>query len=70
MTGYMSWTQTVEGNPCSIVYKVNGLAAGKAYSVSINDKLVKKLQSKADGSTAFDCKTRYGSGASIIVTKL
>ena len=66
----MSWTQTVEGNPAAIAYKINGLAAGKAYSISINDKLVKKLQSKANGSIAFDCNTSYGSGANVIVSKL
>jgi hypothetical protein len=65
----MSWKQYVEDtNPLAIRYKVNGLQPNKAYTVFINDQLIKKLHSNIKGSLIFDDNTN-SNAHSIVVRK-
>jgi len=70
--GQMSWRQYVESNQSSnIIYELNGLSPKAAYSISINDKVIKKVQTTAGGSVVFNCAANNISKAdNIVVSKL
>jgi hypothetical protein len=66
----MLWKQSVEEkNPAQIKYTISGLAPNTTYSISVNDKQIKKLQSNTKGSLMFDDNTRSDLNANIIVVR-
>jgi len=40
----------------NIIYQLNNLKPGADYSISVNDKIIKKLRSDTDGSLLFTCE--------------
>ena len=53
----MSWMQSFENaHSGNIIYQLNNLKPGADYSISVNDKIIKKLRSDADGSLLFTCE--------------
>lgn len=65
----MTWTQSVEDKSSGQVnYCLNGLEPNSGYIISINNKVIKKLQSGTSGSIMFDDNTAKAS--SIVVRKI
>ena len=53
----MSWMQSFENaHSGNIIYQLNNLKPGADYSISVNDKIIKKLRSDTDGSLLFTCE--------------
>ena len=49
-----SWIQSSEDiNPTELIYRLNDLKPGTYYSISVDDKIIKKLKSNADGTLMF-----------------
>ncbi len=65
----MSWMQYVEEPHAQIAYQLNGLHPRSAYSISINDKVIKKVQTNAGGSVVFNCSVNNNSKADSIVLR-
>ena len=67
----MSWTQYFEDNQSSnVTYHLNGLSSKTAYSISVNDKVIKKQESSTDGSLIFDYNSNSNSKTNIVISKL
>ena len=53
----MSWMQSFENaHSGNIICQLNNLKPGADYSISVNDKIIKKLRSDTDGSLLFTCE--------------
>ena len=53
----MSWMQSFENaHSGNIIYQLNNLKPETDYSISVNDKIIKKLRSDTDGSLLFTCE--------------
>jgi len=53
----MSWMQSFENaHSGNIIYQLNNLKPGADYSISVNDKIIKKLRSDTDGNLLFTCE--------------
>ena len=64
----MSWIQSFENaHSGNIIYQLNNLKPGADYSISVNDKIIKKLSSDTDGNLLFTCE--IGSNRNKIVVE-
>jgi len=53
----MSWMQSFENaHSGNIIYQLNNLKPGADYSISVYDKIIKKLRSNTDGGLLFTCE--------------
>lgn len=65
----LSWIQSSEQMyPAELTYQLNDLKPGAYYSISVDDKIIKRLKSNTNGSVIFDHK--LNSSPDTIIVKL
>jgi hypothetical protein len=63
-----SWIQQSRNDTAeNLIYRLNDLVPGISYTITVNDKIIKKLKSKQDGALVFDLKA--GKDRDTIVVK-
>lgn len=67
----MSWTQTSDDvNSAGLIYRLNNLKPGSDYSITVNDKIFKKIKSNAEGTIAFNYNAGKESNRIVVAANL
>lgn len=70
-TQEVSWIQSSDDvNPANIIYELNALKPGSDYSITINDKILKKVKASAEGTIVFNYNAGKESNRIVVAANL